>query len=108
LIKFNDFIFNKFKLNIHNTPTLPSLTFAIFRSNFLKNIEKSGFYIPLINGKMYDDIKLSYTGGSTDMYIPTNPEGTLVFCNDVNSLYPTNMSKDMMMPVISKKKKRNI
>ena len=44
LIKFNQFIFNKFKLNIHNYPTLPSLTFGIFRSNFLEKIQKLGYY----------------------------------------------------------------
>jgi hypothetical protein len=27
-------------MNIHNTPTLPSLTFSIFRSNYLRDVEK--------------------------------------------------------------------
>nr|WUR10578.1 DNA polymerase [Elmerina hispida] len=93
-----------FNLNITNYPTLPSLTFAIFRSNYLKDIEKKGFYIPLIKGKMYNDIKYSYTGGSTDMFIPQNPEGSKVYAFDVNSLYPTTMSKGMFMPVVSAEK----
>jgi hypothetical protein len=45
---------------------------AIFRSNFLQKIENKGFHIPLIKGLMYDFIKESYTGGSTDMFIPSN------------------------------------
>jgi hypothetical protein len=110
LIKFNDFIFNKFKLNIHNNPTLPSLTFNIFRSNYLTNIIKSGYNIPLINGKIYYDLKHSYTGGSNDMFIPSNlydEDGNKIdnpdkiYCYDVNSLYPTVMSKGYNMPVIS-------
>lgn len=102
--KFNEEIFNKFKLNIHKKFTLPSLTFSIFRSNYLKPLEELGFAIPLIDGKIYSDIKKSYTGGSTDMFVPFNPEGTKVYGNDVNSLYPTNMRKNIFMPVISKKK----
>lgn len=102
--KFNEEIFKKFKLNIHKKFTLPSLTFSIFRSNYLKTLEKLGYAIPLIDGKIYSDLKKSYTGGSTDMFVPTNPEGTKVYGNDVNSLYPTNMRKKMFMPVISKQK----
>lgn len=44
-------------------------------------------------------------GGSTDMFIPFNEPGTKVYPYDVNSLYPTNMSKGMSMPVVSRKKK---
>lgn len=36
LIKFNDLIFEQFKLDIHKFPTLSSLSFAVFRSNFLQ------------------------------------------------------------------------
>ena len=104
IIKFNKFIYDKFKINVLNYPTLPSLTFAIFRSNYLRKIEKLGYYVPLINGNMYNDLKNSYTGGATDMYIPENPKGTKVYANDVNSLYPTTMV-DMKMPIISRKKK---
>ena len=103
LIKFNTFIFNKFKINIQHNPTLPSLTFSIFRSNYLNKLAKKGFFIPLIKGHIYKDLKISYTGGSTDMYIPRNPTNTKVYANDVNSLYPTTMSEGMNMPVISHK-----
>jgi len=106
LVNFNKNIFTKFKLNIHGSPTLPALTFNIFRSNFLPDIEKEGYYIPLILGEMYEDLKKSYTGGSTDMYIPKPLPGVnAIYCYDVNSLYPTSMKEGMMMPVISRKNK---
>lgn len=34
---FNNLIFEKFNLNIHNFPTLPSLTFGIYRAHYLKD-----------------------------------------------------------------------
>ena len=100
--KFNEFIYNKFNLNIHNYPTLPSLTFAIFRSNYLDKLHQEGFFIPLIKGEMYEDLKDSYTGGSTDMFVPFSEPNEKVYGYDVNSLYPTSMSKGMFMPVLSK------
>lgn len=42
----------------------------------------------MISGQIYNNIKLSYTGGATDMYIPTNESKELVYGYDVNSLYP--------------------
>lgn len=65
LIKFKDLIYNLFQLNIEDYPTTPSLAFAIFRKNFIK--ENS---IPILLGKMFLNIKNSYTGGATDMFIP--------------------------------------
>jgi len=44
---------------------------------------------------MFNDLKKSYTGGSTDMFIP---EGENIFCYDVNSLYPSVM-KNYDMPI---------
>jgi hypothetical protein len=101
LTKFNEAIFTKFRLNIQEYPTLPSLTFAIFRSNYLKDIEKDGYYIPLISDNIYNDIKESYTGGSTDMFTPQSSGNNNIRCYDVNSLYPTVM-KEELVPVISK------
>lgn len=59
LVKFNQLIYNNWTINIHKYPTLPSLTFAIFRSNYLM----SDTVIPKIGGTMFNDIKESYTGG---------------------------------------------
>lgn len=58
----------------------------------------------MLAGKFYTDIKMAYTGGATDMYIPTNisfkdlttdafDKFTKLFYYDVNSLYPYIMSK---------------
>src|SRR6266511_2274895 len=86
LTQFNYLIFNKFKLNIVNFPTLPSLAFAIFRSKYLKI-----FSIYQLTFKIDKDIRQGYTGGSTDMFIPNNPIGTKVYGYDVSSLYASVM-----------------
>ena len=83
IIKFNSLIFDKFNLNIHRFPTLSSLALGIYRANYLKD-----FKIPIISGKLFLDLKKSYTGGSTDMYIPY---GKNIYAYDINSLYPTVM-----------------
>lgn len=43
------------------------------------------------NSKIFNDIKQSYTGGSVDMFIPTNQSNEFVYGYDVNSLYPYEM-----------------
>lgn len=71
------------EVDILKFPTLPSLAFAIYRSHYLKDIQ-----IPITKGKVFDFIQQSFTGGSTEMYIPYVPENEEVFCYDINSLYP--------------------
>ena len=83
LSKFNQLIFNQFNININKYPTLPSLSFAIFRTHYNKE-EK----MHMLSGQVYNDIKKSYTGGAVDMYIPKNPNGKKLYAYDVNSLYP--------------------
>lgn len=85
LTKFNELLFDKLSLNAFKYPTLPSLAFAIYRSSFMND-----YKIPKIGGKMLHDIRKSYTGGATEMYIP---HGVNLFHYDVNSLYPTSMFK---------------
>jgi DNA polymerase family B len=87
---FNDLIFDKYSLNIHRFPTLPSLAFGIFRAHYL--LENT---IPKLSGQMYHDIRSGYTGGHTDVY---ETYGEDISCYDVNSLYPTAM-KTFTMPV---------
>ena len=93
IFKFTEMIFDLFGKNVHNYPTLPSLAFAIFRSNFME--ENS---IPQLSGKISTDIRQGYTGGAVDMYIPYNKKGVKVKGYDVNSLYPSRM-RDCDMPV---------
>lgn len=91
MIKFSSLIYQLFNINIHKFPTLSSLAFAIYRTHFLEeNI------IPQLSGQIANDIREGYTGGAVDMYIPTNPEGTLIYCYDVNSLYPSVMLNNLM------------
>jgi hypothetical protein len=93
LVKFNQLIFNNFNINIKNYPTLPSLTFSNFRYNYLNDSK-----IAQISGKIFEDIRKSYTGGSTDMFIPFNEEHEILYYYDVNSLYPYVM-KEFEYPV---------
>ena len=39
IFKFTEMIFDLFGKNVHNYPTLPSLAFAIFRSNFMEETQ---------------------------------------------------------------------
>jgi len=84
-------IFDLFAKNIHFYPTLSSLAFAIYRSNFM--VENT---IPQLSGKIADDIRSGYTGGAVDMYIPESPKGVIINAYDVNSLYPSQMQSQLM------------
>jgi hypothetical protein len=84
-------IFELFKKNIHKYPTLPSLAYAIFKSNFM---DKEN--IPQLVGKIEKDIKAGYTGGAVDMYIPELKTSEILKCYDVNSLYPSQMQSQLM------------
>jgi len=88
IAKFNTLIFEKFNVNIHRFPTLSSLALGIYRCNYLKD-----FKIPIISGKLFSDIRQTYTGGSTVMFLPN---GKNIYAYDVNSLYPTVMKKEQM------------
>lgn len=72
-----------FKVNIHQYPTLTSIAFSLYRSKFMS---KSN--IPVTSLSLYDSIKSGYIGGAVDVYRPRLDNG---FYYDVNSLYPTVM-----------------
>jgi len=96
LEKFNDLIFNKFSVNINKYPTLPSLAMGIYKTKYLK-----ANCVPILNVNMFKDLSPSYTGGRTDVFIPTNKvnnNNIKLFSYDVNSLYPFIM-KTCLMPV---------
>lgn len=90
LIQFNERIFSNFGVDAFKYPTISSLAFAIYRTNYLNN-----FKIPLINGKIYSDLKLGYTGGACDVYRPYS-YFKKIYGYDVNSLYPSVMAKELM------------
>jgi DNA polymerase elongation subunit (family B) len=54
--------------------------------------------IPQLYGKVDKNIRKGYTGGSVDMYIPESKPDKIIYCYDVNSLYPSIMQK-CLMPV---------
>lgn len=84
LVKFNTLIHGRWSVNINKYPTLPSLAFAIYRSNYMPNN-----VIPKLTGQIYNDISKGYTGGHVDVYIPKAENANHY---DVNSLYPFVMS----------------
>lgn len=93
ILKFNELIFEHFKVNIHKYSTLSALAYAIFRSVY---IEKD--IIPQLSGPIAKDIRQGYTGGAVDMYIPENPKDSQMYVYDVNALYPFTM-EEFDMPI---------
>nr|QWO71395.1 DNA polymerase [Termitomyces sp. K1Ag] len=89
--KFQKKIFTLFRIDVLKYPTLSSLSFAIYRSGYLKN-----FKIPLIEGNLFTDIKKGYSGGMVDVYKPFPDKGVKIYRYDVNSLYPSVMKNDNM------------
>ena len=93
LTKYNELIFNEFKINIHSVLTLPSLSMKIYKSG---HMPANTLYQLL--GPAEKDIRQSYTGGAVDVYIPKfkaiapypnmDNQATMMQCYDVNALYP--------------------
>ena len=87
LINFKKIVYDFWSINIEDCPTASSLSTAIYSKHYLESNT-----IPITNNKVYDFIKDSYTGGSTDMFIPY---GKNIKCYDVNSLYPSVMRNNL-------------
>lgn len=81
--KFYDEIYSLFKIDITKYPTLPAISFAIYRSHFMPSET-----IPIILGKLHYLLKKSYYGGISEAY---RPSGRNIHSFDVNSLYPYSM-----------------
>lgn len=100
---FQKRIFHYFSLDILKYPTLPSVAFAIFRSNYLKKDQ-----IVSLTGEIYNFISKGYTPfplregcrrrGAVDLYINQNDvaSGEKVYRYDVNSLYPFVMASQKL------------
>jgi hypothetical protein len=95
---FNEIIYKEFKVNIHSSLTLPSLAMRIYKTHFMP-----ANTIFSLHGKIEQEIRLAYTGGAVDVYIPHNKIGSFfsktfrkLYYYDVNSLYPTVMAQGLM------------
>ena len=103
LTQFNELVFKEFTINIHKVLTLPSLAMRIYKTFFMPDNS-----IYQLHGKIETNIRQSYTGGATDVYIPhnritsylntNNIEYETLYCYDVNALYPTVMA-NMPIPI---------
>lgn len=121
LSKFNELIFKKWKINIHNCLTLPSLAMRLFKTHYMP---KDSVY--QLHSVVEQNIRRSYSGGAVDVYIPHNrilseesspkieslsdfikykdikpilnitDEYKKLFVYDVNSLYPYVMANKFM------------
>jgi DNA polymerase type B, organellar and viral len=95
---YNETVYNKFNINIHSVLTAPALALRVFKTHYMKENT-----IYQISGYIEKAIRLSYTGGAVDVYIPHNKIGSYMsrqyrklFAYDVNSLYPAVMANQLM------------
>lgn len=98
LIKFNQYVYDKYSLCLTKYKTLPGLAFAAYSSSYLPNNLKSE--LKIIKGELEREIRSSYFGGNVDVFINEISEGYLY---DLNSQYPAAMLNDMPVgdPVLS-------
>lgn len=85
--KFSLDIFNLEHINITKILSISSLTFKIFKTNYLKDFINK---LPIIKGIHHDRMRYAFYGGHVDVYTPI---GYNIKYYDVNSLYPFVMSK---------------
>lgn len=120
LKEFNNLIYDKFNINISSFVLLPSLAFKIYKTIFMptkviedSKVQSGDGLSPKLEGlinnigpDLYNELRESYFGGHTDMYIPAGPianvnglakpedkaivkhDNQYVYEYDVNSLYP--------------------
>jgi hypothetical protein len=84
--KFSENIFNLERINITKVLSISSLTFKIFKTNYLND-----FKLPIIKGIHYNKIRDAFYGGHVDVY---KPIGHNIKYYDVNSLYPFVMANN--------------
>jgi len=84
--KFSIMLFNTLKLNLIDYKTLTSISFALFKKQYLVN-----YKIPITSMELYNKIRPAYSGGSVNVY---KFEGKDLFYYDVNSLYPYVMANN--------------
>lgn len=84
ILWYQNYIMNRYKIDIYDCLTLPSIAFKIYRTHFYLDS-----VICQSHGFMDSFIRKSYRGGVVDVYKPILENG---YYYDVNSLYPYVMS----------------
>lgn len=87
LTRFSKDIFNLEKIDITKLPTISSISFKVFRTNYLENSK-----LPIVKGNAHKDMRNAYYGGVVEVF---KNEGTNLKYYDVTSLYPFAMLNDM-------------
>lgn len=91
LIKAQSLYFNKYKIDLTSIVSISSLSFKIFRQDFLESS------IPILSRAEDSFIRESYSGGSTDYFRKYLSKG---YWYDINSLYPFAMLNPMPHKII--------
>jgi len=86
LDKFEDYLIDKFKVNLKKNITLAQLALRVYRTDFLK------YPIPCYRS-IEDDVRKSYFGGRTEIF---KVYGKNLNYYDVTSLYPAVMRSEWM------------
>ena len=84
---FISLVVQMFGINPVSVHTIASLSFSIFRKSFY---DSHHMPIEILRGNTYDFIRLSYKGGTAEVYKPLLVGG---FHYDINSLYPYVMAE---------------
>lgn len=66
---FTNLLFNAFEVDISKTTTLPGISFKLFRKRFFAQAKG---LIPKFKYGDFLNLSKAFTGGATDLYIPTN------------------------------------
>lgn len=92
ITKFKNKIYDEYKVDLTNCKTITSVSMEVFKTSFYDNVNTP---IPWISNKSVDnDIRESYYGGITEVYVPKSDD-ELLYYYDVNSLYPYAALNDM-------------
>lgn len=89
ITKFSKDIFHLEHVNITKSLSISSLTFQIFKTNYIDDILT---FLPIIKGIHHDKMREAFFGGHVDVYKPAAISGNPIYNYDVNSLYPYVMS----------------
>lgn len=85
MTQFSQNIFHLEHVNMTKSLSISSLTFKIFKTNYVDDIFT---HLPIIKGIHHDKMREAFFGGHVDVYKPLAISGNPIYNYDVNSLYP--------------------